>query len=142
MEKKQFMRLFENDPSVRARGIWEAQQIAKRCMTAANAFDFCNAVTLSVNACCSGFIYNFLFQYFARKNIHTMVPFIKKYRGEKLHGRHDQCSFSNFKLKDLPFLTASEIFQAETGCFVIALPYRYITLANTAGTPRQVRAGS
>lgn len=51
-------------------------------------------------------------------------------------------AFSNFKLKDLPFLTASEIFQAETGCFVIALPYRCITLASTAGAPRQVRAGS
>ena len=51
-------------------------------------------------------------------------------------------AFPIFKSDDLPFLTASEVFQAETGCFVIALPYRCITLANTVGTPRQVRAGS
>ena len=51
-------------------------------------------------------------------------------------------AFPIFKSDDVPFLTASEIFQAETGCFVIALPYRCFTLANTAGAPRQVHAGS
>ena len=51
-------------------------------------------------------------------------------------------AFPIFKSDDLPFLTASEISQAETGCFVIALPYRCIKLASTAGAPHQVRAGS
>ena len=51
-------------------------------------------------------------------------------------------AFPIFKSDDLPLPTASEISQAETGCFVIALPYRCFTLANTAETPRQVHAGS
>ena len=51
-------------------------------------------------------------------------------------------AFPIFKSDDLQFLTAREIFQAETGCFVIALPYRCMMLANTAGAPRQVHAGS
>jgi Xaa-Pro aminopeptidase len=34
MEKKQFIELFKSSPSIKAEGIWEAQQIAKRCMEA------------------------------------------------------------------------------------------------------------
>ena len=38
MDKKEFIELFKSDASVRARGIWEAQQIAKSCMEALNSY--------------------------------------------------------------------------------------------------------